>query len=65
MSKKCFFIILSIFLYFAMSKPLFAEPVLNGKGAVLLDAQSGQVLLKKIWMKSFLRLVSRKFLQQL
>jgi D-alanyl-D-alanine carboxypeptidase (penicillin-binding protein 5/6) len=46
-SKKCFFIILSIFLYFAMSKPLFAEPVFNGKGAVLLDAQSGQVLFEK------------------
>ena len=47
MSRKCFFIILSIFLYLAMSKPLLAEPVLNGKGAVLLDAQSGQVLFEK------------------
>ncbi|MGI6587405.1 MAG: D-alanyl-D-alanine carboxypeptidase family protein [Peptococcia bacterium] len=47
MSRKCFFIIFSCFLLFCLSKPLLAQPILNGKGAVLIDAQSGQVLFAK------------------
>jgi len=46
-SRKRFFIIFSILIYFLISKPLLAEPILNGKGAVLLDVQSGQVLFEK------------------
>ena len=47
MSRKCFFIIFSFLLLFCWSESLLAQPVLNGKGAVLLDAQSGQVLFAK------------------
>jgi D-alanyl-D-alanine carboxypeptidase (penicillin-binding protein 5/6) len=48
MSRKCFFVfIFSFFLFFCLSEPLLAQPVLSGNGAVLLDTQSGQVLFAK------------------
>lgn len=49
MSRKRCLIVLCFWLLFLMAKPLTAQPVpsLNGKGAVLLDMESGQVLFAK------------------
>lgn len=47
MTRKRFFMIISFFLFMGLTNPLLAEPVLTGRGAVLLDAESGQVLFEK------------------
>lgn len=49
MGRKGFFTVLCFFLLFFVAKPLMAEPLpsINGKGAVLIDQESGQVLFEK------------------
>jgi len=49
--RKSFFMtilmLLSVLLLLGMTKPLLAEPTLNGNAAVLLDPRSGQVIWEK------------------
>lgn len=49
MNRKGFFTVLCFMLLFFMAKPLMAEslPSINGKGAVLIDQETGQVLFEK------------------